>query len=81
MWLTRSSCSIQPTSRSAEGSGSDIGHDSHRAREAVSSPCGRGVWEAQEQLKPFGATLMPVLSAAGVDPGKPMVAALHNVIG
>lgn len=38
------------------------------------------VWEEQEQLDAFGLTLMPILSAAGADPGEPMVAPLHNVI-
>jgi len=38
------------------------------------------LWEAQEQFEPFGAALMPILSAAGADPGKPMLAPLHTVI-
>jgi hypothetical protein len=38
------------------------------------------VWESQETFEAFGATLIPILSGLGVDPGEPMVAPVHNVI-
>jgi hypothetical protein len=38
------------------------------------------VWESQEAFEAFGATLLPILSAAGVDPGAPMITEAHNVI-
>jgi hypothetical protein len=38
------------------------------------------VWESQEKFEAFGATLLPILSGLGVDPGEPMVAPVHNVI-
>jgi hypothetical protein len=38
------------------------------------------IWESQEQFEAFGATLMPIMGAAGVDPGEPMVATVHNVL-
>jgi hypothetical protein len=38
------------------------------------------VWESQEAFDAFGATLVPIMTGAGVDPGQPMVAPVHNII-
>ena len=38
------------------------------------------VWESQATFDAFGATLMPILTALGVDPGTPMIATVHNII-
>ncbi len=38
------------------------------------------VWESQAQFDAFGKTLMPLLQKAGVDPGQPQVAPIHNII-
>ena len=38
------------------------------------------VWESQEAFEAFGATLMPILTELGVDPGTPAVMPAHNVI-
>ena len=38
------------------------------------------VWESQEKFDAFGATLMPILAAAGADPGEPMISEIHNTI-
>jgi hypothetical protein len=38
------------------------------------------IWESQETFDAFGATLMPILSRLGVDPGQPMVSPVHNII-
>ena len=38
------------------------------------------IWESQAAFDAFGATLMPILTGLGVDPGTPMVAQVHNVI-
>jgi hypothetical protein len=38
------------------------------------------VWESQEAFDAFGETLIPILSAAGVDPGEPHIAEIHNII-
>jgi hypothetical protein len=38
------------------------------------------VCESQEAFEAFGQTLIPILSAAGVDPGEPQVAEIHNII-
>jgi hypothetical protein len=38
------------------------------------------VWESQEAFDRFGPTLMPILQQVGVDPGQPMIEAIHNVV-
>lgn len=38
------------------------------------------IWESQEAFEAFGATLLPIMGALGVEPGEPMVAEVHNVI-
>jgi hypothetical protein len=38
------------------------------------------VWESQEAFEAFGATLLPIMAALGVEPGEPMVAPVHNII-
>ena len=38
------------------------------------------VWDTQAHLDAFGARLMPILAEAGIDPGKPEVVAVHNII-
>jgi len=38
------------------------------------------IWDSQEQLDAFGERLMPLLAEAGIDPGKPEVLEIHNII-
>ena len=38
------------------------------------------VWDSEELFQAFGATLMPVLTDLGVDPGEPQVSPVHNII-
>jgi hypothetical protein len=38
------------------------------------------VWDSQEQLDAFGKRLMPILDELGIDPGRPEVVPVHNVI-
>ena len=38
------------------------------------------IWESQEAFEAFGATLVPIMTEFGADPGEPMVARVHNVI-
>ncbi len=38
------------------------------------------VWNSQAEFDAFGATLMPILQALGVDSGQPMVSPVHKVI-
>jgi len=38
------------------------------------------IWDSQEQLDAFGERLMPILSDVGIDPGKPEVVEIYNVV-
>jgi hypothetical protein len=38
------------------------------------------VWESQESFEAFGATLVPIMTELGADPGKPMASPVHNII-
>jgi hypothetical protein len=38
------------------------------------------VWDSEESLAAFGKTLIPILTAAGIDPGEPMISPIHNII-
>ena len=38
------------------------------------------VWDSQADFEAFGAGLMPILAAAGIDPGQPDVMPVHNTI-
>jgi hypothetical protein len=38
------------------------------------------VWDSEESFQAFGATLVPILTELGVDPGQPQVSPVHNVI-
>jgi len=37
------------------------------------------VWESMEQFQAFGATLRPIMTKLGVEPGEPQVMKVHNV--
>ena len=37
------------------------------------------IWESPEAFEAFGATLMPILSEVGIDPGRPLVTPVHNI--
>ena len=38
------------------------------------------VWDSAEQLDAFKDRLLPVLSEVGIDPGKPEVVDVHNLV-
>jgi hypothetical protein len=38
------------------------------------------VWESQADFETFGKTLMPILAEIGLDPGKPDIVPMHNMI-
>jgi hypothetical protein len=38
------------------------------------------IWESQEDFDKFGVALMPILSELGLDPGRPTVEPVHNLI-
>ena len=38
------------------------------------------IWDSPEQFEAFGQRLMPILEEAGIDPGKPDILEVHNII-
>jgi hypothetical protein len=38
------------------------------------------IWDSREQWEAFGEHLLPLLAAAGITPGEPVVYEVHNLI-
>lgn len=38
------------------------------------------IWDSAAEMQAFGPTLMPILAAAGINPGEPSVEPVHNAI-
>jgi hypothetical protein len=38
------------------------------------------IWESREAFEKFGSTLMPILGDIGLNPGRPTVEPVHNLI-
>ena len=64
----------------AAGAGAPKGRTYHAALESDGNIQVFDVWESQADFEAFGATLIPILTGLGVDPGEPMVAPIHNII-
>jgi len=64
----------------AAGAGAPEGRTYHVALETDGEINVFDVWESQATFDAFGATLMPIMTALGVDPGTPMIATVHNII-
>jgi hypothetical protein len=64
----------------AAGAGAPEGRSYHVALETNGEINVFDIWESQAAFDAFGATLMPIMDELGVDPGKPLVADVHNVI-
>ena len=62
------------------GAGAPSGRTSHVALETNGEIQVFDVWESQEAFDAFGATLLPILAAAGIEINEPMVARVHNEI-
>jgi hypothetical protein len=62
------------------GAGAPAGRVSHVALETDGQIQVFDVWESKEAFDAFGATLMPILTAAGIEMNEPMVAQVHNEI-
>jgi hypothetical protein len=62
------------------GAGAPKGRTLHVALESDGQIQVFDVWESQAEFDAFGATLIPILTAAGVELGEPMVAKVHNLI-
>jgi hypothetical protein len=62
------------------GAGAPTGRLHHFALESPGGVHVFDVWESMETFEAFGATLLPILTAAGVNPGEPMISEIHNEI-
>ncbi len=62
------------------GAGAPAGRVSHIALETDGEIQVFDVWESKEAFEAFGATLIPILNAAGIEINEPMVARVHNEI-
>ena len=62
------------------GAGAPAGRSYHCAFQGDTGLHVFDAWDSQEAFDAFGQTLMPILAAAGVDPGEPMIAPVHNIV-
>jgi hypothetical protein len=62
------------------GAGAPDGRLSHVAFETDGDIQVFDVWESQAAFDAFGATLLPILTAAGIEINEPMVVPVHNTI-
>jgi hypothetical protein len=64
----------------AAGAGAPAGRLYHVALESDGLVQVFDVWESQEAFEAFGATLVPIMTELGVDPGQPHVSPVRNII-
>jgi len=64
----------------AAGAGSPAGRLYHVALETDGQVQVFDVWDSQESFEAFGATLVPIMTGVGADPGQPMVSPVYNII-
>ena len=64
----------------AAGAGSPKGRLYHVAFGAHDALRVSDIWETREDFERFGAILMPILQAVGVDPGAPDFIEVYNII-
>jgi hypothetical protein len=62
------------------GAGAPKGRVSHVALQSDGEIQVFDIWESQADFDAFGATLVPILTAAGIELNEPMVAEVHNTI-
>jgi hypothetical protein len=62
------------------GAGAPDGRISHVAVETNGEIQVFDIWESQAAFEAFGATLIPILTEAGIELNEPMVARVHNEI-
>jgi hypothetical protein len=62
------------------GAGAPAGRLFHVALESDGAIQVFDIWESQEAFDAFGATLIPILTEAGIELNEPMVAQVHNTI-
>jgi hypothetical protein len=64
----------------AAGAGAPRGRLHHTCYGAKSRLQVVDVFDTQQNFEAFGAVLLPILSAVGVDPGRPDIVEVHNII-
>jgi hypothetical protein len=64
----------------AAGAGAPTGRLYHVALETDGQIQVFDIWDSQESFEAFGATLVPIMTEVGADPGEPMISNVHNVI-
>jgi hypothetical protein len=64
----------------AAGAGAPAGRLHHVAFEVDGLIQVFDVWESQESFEAFGATLVPIMTELGADPGQPQISQVHNII-
>jgi hypothetical protein len=64
----------------AAGAGAPAGRLYHVALETDGQIQVFDVWESQEAFEAFGATLVPIMTELGADPGQPQVSPVHNIV-
>ena len=64
----------------AAGAGAPPGRLYHVALEADGQIQVLDIWDSQESFEAFGATLVPIMTELGADPGEPQVSPVHNII-
>ena len=64
----------------AAGAGAPAGRLYHCAMEVDGFIQVFDVWDSQEQFEAFGATLVPIMTGLGADPGQPQISPVHNII-
>jgi len=64
----------------AAGAAAPAGRLYHVALEADGQIQVLDIWDSQESFEAFGATLVPIMTELGADPGEPQVSPVHNII-
>lgn len=64
----------------AAGAGAPAGRLYHCAFETDGLIQVVDIWESQESFEAFGATLVPIMTELGAEPGPPQVAPVRNII-
>jgi len=64
----------------AVGAGSPQGRSYHVCYGGPDGISVTDVWDSMEDFQAFGETLVPIMQTLGVDPGKPKIKEVHNII-
>ena len=64
----------------AAGAGSPKGRSYHVCYGDPKGVTVTDVWDNMDNFQAFGATLVPIMTALGVDPGQPDIQEVHNII-